>query len=111
MAIAASIFLTAVAVMAGAGRWVGWPLAFGFGLVHGLGFANVLADILTGRNLLTPLLGFNLGIEVAQLVVIALVAPLLWQALARPRVWRSVSTSSAVLLAGMSVIWMTERWP
>lgn len=111
IAIAGSIFITAVAVVVGADRWVGWPLAFGFGLIHGLGFANVLADILKGRNLLAPLLGFNLGIEVAQLLVIALVAPLLWQALARPRLLRSFSLTSALWLAGLSVMWMTQRWP
>ena len=111
IAIAASIFITAVVVFAGADRWIGWPLAFGFGLVHGLGFANVLAELLTGRSLLAPLLGFNLGIEVAQLLVIAVVAPLLWQALSRPRLLRSTSAASALLLAGLSVYWMAQRWP
>jgi hypothetical protein len=110
-AIAGSIFITAVAIFAGADRWIGWPLAFGFGLVHGLGFANLLAELLSGRNLLAPLLGFNLGIEVAQLVVIAVVAPLLWQAMARPRLLRGTSAVSALLLAGLSVYWMAQRWP
>lgn len=111
IAIAGSIFITAVAVGAGANRWTGWPLAFGFGLVHGLGFANVLAELLSGRNLLEPLLGFSLGIEIAQLLVIASVAPLLWQAMARPRLMRGTSAVSALLLAGLSVYWMAQRWP
>jgi hypothetical protein len=111
IAIAGSIFITAVAIFAGAERWTGWPLAFGFGLVHGLGFANVLAELLSGRNLLAPLLGFNLGIEVAQLLVIAVVAPILWQAMARPRLLRGTSAVSALLLAGLSVYWMAQRWP
>ncbi len=111
IAIAGSIFITAVAIFAGADRWTGWPLAFGFGLVHGLGFANVLAELLSGRKLLAPLLGFNLGIEVAQLLVIAVVAPVLWQAMARPRLLRGTSAVSALLLAGLSVYWMAQRWP
>ncbi len=111
IAIAGSIFITAVAVVAGADRWTGWPPAFGFGLVHGLGFANVLAELLSGRKLLAPLLGFNFGIEVAQLLVIAVIAPLLWQAMARPRLLRGTSTVSALLLAGLSVYWMAQRWP
>ncbi len=111
IAIAGSIFITAVAIIAGADRWTGWPLAFGFGLVHGLGFANVLAELLSGRKLLAPLLGFNLGIEVAQLLVIAVVAPLLWQAMARPRLLRGTSAVSALMLAGLAVYWMAQRWP
>lgn len=111
IAIAGSIFITAVAIFAGADRWTGWPLAFGFGLIHGLGFANALAELLSGRNLLAPLLGFNLGIEVAQLLVIAVVAPLLWQAMARPRLLAGTSAVSALLLAGLSVYWMARRWP
>ncbi len=111
IAIAGSILVTAFAVLLRVERWTGWPLAFGFGLVHGLGFANVLADLLSGKDLLAPLVGFNLGIEVAQILVVAMVLPLLWQAMNRPRLLRGTSAISALLLAGMSVYWMVERWP
>ena len=45
--------------------------ALGFGLLHGLGFAGLLADALSGHDggRLLPLLGFNLGIEAGQLLV------------------------------------------
>jgi HupE / UreJ protein len=56
------------------GRWL---LVFGFGLVHGLGFASVLRQIgLPRRGLLLTLLSFNLGVELGQLLVVALVLPI-----------------------------------
>ena len=63
-----------------------WLLAFGFGLVHGLGFAGALAALgLPPQAFLLSLLAFNLGIELGQLAVVALFLPVayngrsLWQ--------------------------------
>lgn len=62
-----------------------WVLVFVFGLVHGFGFAHVLAEIGLPRELLlVTLLAFNLGVELGQLAVVALLFPLLY-ALAQPR--------------------------
>ena len=48
-----------------------WLVAFAFGLVHGLGFASVLADLgLQGRNLVMALVGFNVGVELGQLAIV-----------------------------------------
>lgn len=53
-------------------------LALGLGLLHGLGFANVLRELLAnGDDLALHLLGFNLGVEAGQLVIAAAVIPLL----------------------------------
>ena len=52
-----------------------WRLAviFGFGLLHGLGFANALSELaLAEANLLKGLFGFNLGVEIGQLGIVAL---------------------------------------
>ena len=55
-----------------------YPIILFFGLIHGLGFSNFLSAMLfDGENIVTPLLGFNLGIEVAQLVIVAAVLFLL----------------------------------
>lgn len=55
----------------------GWILAFVFGLIHGLGFAGVLAELqLSGRQALVPLVGFNLGVEAGQLAVAAVLLPI-----------------------------------
>lgn len=48
-------------------------LIFAFGLVHGLGFASVIAGYLEGGDFLTGLIGFNLGVELGQIVVIGAV--------------------------------------
>ena len=61
-----------------------WPEAFGFGLVHGLGFAGALAETLSAEpQKLRALFGFNVGVELGQLAVVLVVAGVL--ALARNR--------------------------
>ena len=53
-------------------------LAFAFGLVHGFGFAGVLAEMALPTHRLAPaLIGFNLGVELGQLSAVALIWPLL----------------------------------
>ncbi len=56
-----------------------WMIAFGFGLVHGFGFSFALRETLqfAGSHLLTSLLGFNIGVELGQLLVLALLVPAL----------------------------------
>lgn len=56
-----------------------WMVAFGFGLVHGFGFSFALKQTMqfAGSHLLTSLLSFNLGVELGQLLVLALLIPLL----------------------------------
>jgi hypothetical protein len=55
----------------------GWLVAFGFGLLHGFGFANALCDLgLHGGQLATALFGFNLGVEFGQLAIAAAFLPL-----------------------------------
>ena len=45
-----------------------------FGLIHGLGFSNFLSAMLfEGESIVTPLLGFNIGIEIAQLIIVFVV--------------------------------------
>jgi hypothetical protein len=81
-AIAASIVFVAVENLLLRGREprLRQGVAFAFGLVHGFGFAGVLAELGAGAGTgatLVPLLAFNLGVEAGQLLVVALVLPLL----------------------------------
>ena len=56
-----------------------WAVAFAFGLVHGFGFASVLADLgLHGTNLVLSLVGFNCGVEIGQMAIVAGVLPLIF---------------------------------
>ncbi|SFF26515.1 HupE / UreJ protein [Fontimonas thermophila] len=82
LAIAVSLLALACAIVRPAqapSRWARWPwsMALGFGLVHGMGFAGALAEIgLPQRELPLALMAFNLGIELGQLAVVAVVLTL-----------------------------------
>ena len=60
-----------------------WVLAFAFGLVHGFGFSFALRETLqfAGSHLVTSLLSFNVGVEIGQLLVLAVLVPALQLAL------------------------------
>jgi hypothetical protein len=86
------------------------PLAFGFGFVHGFGFANALAEIDAAGAALLPLLaGFNIGVVLAQLGLVALVLPLIY--LARGRRWYSggVLPLGSCALGAAGVVWLVQR--
>ena len=85
-------------------------LAFGLGLLHGFGFAAVLADVgLSGQSFLRTLFGFNLGVEVGQLAVVIALLPILYL-LRRSRrypTWGLPIASTAVML--VACVWLVER--
>jgi hypothetical protein len=58
-------------------RWR-FVLTFAFGLVHGLGFASTLANLLPPRDVVVPLLCFNIGVEIGQLTIVLGVLPILY---------------------------------
>src|SRR6185503_18769648 len=77
--IATSIFYMALENVLGARLRRRWMVAFGFGLVHGFGFAFGLQQLLqfAGAHLVTSLLAFNLGVELGQLAVLVVAIPAL----------------------------------
>jgi hypothetical protein len=87
-----------------------WMVAFCFGLIHGFGFASVLADLgLPQGTLLLALVGFNLGVECGQLAIVAIFLPLAFW-LRRTRFYqRLVFISGSLLIAGIAGIWLAER--
>ena len=83
-----------------------------FGLIHGLAFATTFVSLEGRDGLVAHLLAFNLGIEAAQLLIVALVLGLTFlvvQLLKLPRIWwvRGVSALILILAIKMAV----ERWP
>jgi len=86
------------------------PLVAGlFGLIHGMAFSTTLSDLdLSGSQLALSLLGFNLGIEIMQLVVIVLVLPPL-VILARTRAYAPVRLTAAALTAAAATGWLLDR--
>ncbi|WP_405960688.1 HupE/UreJ family protein [Streptomyces sp. NBC_00024] len=84
-------------------------IAAGFGLVHGLAFASLIGDLGLDRgSLVTTLLGFNLGIELTQLLVVALMMPSL-VVLARTPLYPAFRVGVAVIGLVFSVSWTLER--
>ena len=89
-----------------------WVMAFSFGLVHGFGFSFALRETLqfAGSHLLTSLLSFNVGVELGQLLVIALCVPVL-ELMFRYVIAERVGTILiSALVAHTSWHWMTERY-
>ena len=86
-----------------------WVLTFIFGLIHGFGFANVLRDLgLPSKGLLASLLAFNVGVEIGQIAIVAILFPLVLFAGRTGHRRRVVQTVSAVvLLFGLG--WFVER--
>jgi hypothetical protein len=86
-------------------------IIFGFGLLHGLGFASVLQDFgLPQGQFIPALIGFNIGVELGQLTVIAIafLCVGLWF---RDRSWyrRAISIPASVVIALIGIYWVIER--
>ena len=108
--IAASILYMAIENVLGPGLRRRWVLAFAFGLVHGFGFAFGLQQLtqFAGAHLVTSLLAFNLGVELGQLAVLAVLIPAL--NLLFRYVKEGVGTLLLSLLVGHTAWhWMVER--
>jgi hydrogenase/urease accessory protein HupE len=89
-----------------------WLATFGFGLVHGLGFAGALRDLgvgAAGAPAVLPLAAFNAGVEAGQLAVAAVVLPVVWSALRRPWLHARVATACSALVALAGAAWLLER--
>ena len=89
------------------GRWIA---AFGFGLLHGFGFAGALQDLgLPADSLALSLFSFNLGVEAGQLAIVAVFLPL---AFALRSTWayrRVVFAGGSFVIAAIATIWLVER--
>jgi hypothetical protein len=109
-AIAASVVVAALNNLKPLVQGRRWVVAFGFGLVHGFGFASVLAELgLPSDALLLALVGFNLGVEVGQLAIVALFLPLAYSLRRSGFYRRAVMAGGSVLIAGVAGIWLIER--
>ncbi len=108
--IAASIVYMALENILGRHPERRWMIAFAFGLVHGFGFSFALQDTLqfAGNHLVTSLFAFNVGVELGQLLVLAVLVPLLQLA------YRHLPQRAAIVVLSAFVAhtgwhWMLER--
>lgn len=108
--------IAASVVLAGLGNLVPlvtkqrWIVAFGFGLIHGFGFAAVLTDLgLSHNSLLLSLVSFNVGVELGQLAIVSAFLPLAFMI---RRSWsypRLVLTGGSLAVVAIALVWFTER--
>jgi HupE/UreJ protein len=110
--IAASIFYMAVENVVAPNVNTRWALAVGFGLIHGFGFSFGLRNTLqfAGDHVLTALLSFNVGIELGQLLVLALLVPLLNVAFRYVVAERVAVILISVVVGHTAWHWMAERF-
>ena len=87
------------------------PLAVGFGLIHGFGFASVLSEFGLPREALGwSLAGFNAGVEIGQAVIVLLVAPpLAWLARRAPAAHARLVRALAFAIAAAGGFWFVQR--
>ena len=109
-AIAASVVLAALNNVFPLFQGRRWTVAFVFGLIHGFGFATVLAELqLPQEALVLALLAFNVGVELGQLAIVAVFLPL---AFALRSGWfyrRVVLQAGSWVIAGLAAVWFVER--
>jgi hypothetical protein len=110
MGIAASVAVAGVLNLFPATARFAAAIAFGFGLIHGFGFAGALHELGLERDAVAvPLAAFNLGVEMGQLAIVATVLPLLYAVRSstfyRCRLVPVVSIGVGLLAVG----WLIER--
>lgn len=108
--IAASVVLAAlnnVYPVVSTGRWI---IAFSFGLIHGFGFASVLTDLgLPRGSLVTALFGFNVGVELGQLAIVAAFLPVAYALRATWLYRRVIFLGGSAVVVVLAGAWLLER--
>lgn len=84
-----------------------WLVTLFFGFIHGFGFADIIIGKL-GNDILTPLLSFNLGVEVGQVVVLIVLFPLIWY-LRKFRLQTKIVHSTSAMISLIGLYWFIER--
>ena len=109
-AIAASVLATALDNLVPFLPRRRWVVAFVFGLLHGFGFASVLLDLqLPASSLALSLMGFNVGVEIGQLIIVALIVPLAYAARTRVAYRQLAVAAGSVAIGFIAFGWLVER--
>lgn len=109
-AIAASVVIAALNNIVPIVHGKRWVAAFVFGLIHGFGFASVLADLgLPQGSLVLALVGFNIGVELGQVAIVAAFLPLAYVARGSWLYRRVVLVGGSAAIALLAAVWLGER--
>ncbi|MEO8738584.1 MAG: HupE/UreJ family protein [Casimicrobiaceae bacterium] len=87
-----------------------WVIAFCFGLIHGFGFASVLADLgLPQESLLLALVAFNVGVELGQLAIVAVFLPIAYNLRRTALYQRGIFVFGSAAIALVALVWLIQR--
>ena len=89
-----------------------WWIVFGFGLIHGFGFAGALTELGFGssaRDVAVALFSFNAGVEAGQLAATAVMLPLVWMIRSRPAWHARLQPVCSVVMVAAGVVWGIQR--
>jgi hypothetical protein len=87
-----------------------WLIAFVFGLIHGFGFASVLAELgLPADTLVLSLVGFNVGVEAGQLAIVAVFLPVAFWLRNTGLYRQGVFVGGSLLTLLIALVWLAER--
>ena len=109
-AIALSVVLAALNNLVPVVNQRRWLIAFVFGLIHGFGFASVLAELgLPADALVLSLVGFNVGVEIGQLAIVAVFLPAAFWLRNTGFYRRGVFVGGSMLTLLVALVWLAER--
>jgi hypothetical protein len=109
-AIAASVVLAAANNLWPVVERRRWLVAFSFGLIHGFGFASVLTELgLPKDALVLSLLGFNAGVEVGQLAIVAVFLPVAYLLRNTPLYRKGIFVGGSIFTMLLALLWLAER--
>ena len=109
-AIALSVVLAALNNLVPVVNQRRWLIAFVFGLIHGFGFASVLAELgLPADALVLSLVGFNVGVEAGQLVIVAVFLPAAFWLRNTGFYRRGIFVGGSLLTLLIALVWLAER--
>ena len=85
-------------------------LVFALGLLHGMGFAGVMQELpVPTDQIIEPLLGFNLGVELGQIAVLALAFAATFWAIGKEQSFAPLRKTGSALIAIAGIYWTVER--
>lgn len=109
-AIAASVVLAALNNLRPIMRQDRWMAAFLLGLMHGFGFSSTLQDLnLPRSSLVSTLFGFNLGVEIGQIAIVAIFVPIAFAARKSEGYRKFGLVAGSVVILVLATIWLVER--
>ena len=88
-----------------------WLLTFGFGTIHGFGFASVLRDldIGSGGSAALSLISFNAGVEVGQLLIAVVALPIIWSLRRRQVFVTRLAPACSLIISVAGALWLVKR--